>query len=249
MIFIVAYYLTAHFNINPEMVNKMRGIKFTYRPGGFLGILQVTEPVPPLRQGELSQNISPTEQLSREHAILMRLLIAIENVLVKASANVGTDLMPINRAASMINDVVCGHHMRFEESYVYPRVRESGNLVDFVNLLQDQHNEARDAVRRIMDLTRTGRVDDVVQMGELVALCKAADFMFRAHIAWEESVLFTALYDLAPTTYFEDLQHKMLGEERSMFGSKGLQQLYEDLADVERAAGTEHPSMFTTRRV
>lgn len=223
---------------------------YTYRQGAFLNVfIQVSEPRPPFRQGELSYHISPTEQLSREHAILMRLLIAIENVLAKASVNVGTSLIPVNKAAHMLQKVVVDHHMAFEESYLYPKVKATDRLAELANVLQEQHDEARSAIQKIIGMTEEGRVSDAVQMGELVSICKEADYLFKVHIAWEESVLFTALYDIMDSDYFADIQDKLLGEERKMFGSKGLNALYNELAGVEIDAGTDRPGMFMLRRV
>lgn len=213
----------------------------------FLNFIQVSEPRPPLRAGELSDKVSATEELSREHAILMRLLIAIENVLVKASANVGTDLKPVHQVASMINDVVVRHHMAFEEAYIYPKA--TGGVTDLAKTLREQHDDAREAVSKIMSMTAGGKVSGVLEMGELVTLCRATDYLLRIHIAWEESVLFPALYDTMDGGYFTDLQNKMLSEERKLFGGAGLAKLYDELARVERAAGTDNPSLYTFKRV
>lgn len=222
---------------------------YRIEPGAFLNIfIQVSEPRPPFREGELSYYVSPTEQLSREHAILLRLLIAIENVLAKASVNVGTSLMPVNRAARMLQKVVVDHHMAFEESYVYPRIKPTDNLAELANVLQEQHDEARGAIRKIIDMTGEGRVSDAIQLGELITICKEADYLFKVHMAWEESVVFTALYEIMDPGYFADIQDKLLGEERKMFGSKGLNELYDELAAVEKEAGTDRPGLFTLRR-
>lgn len=222
---------------------------YAFYPGDFLSLLiQVSEPRPPFRQGELSYRISPIEQLSREHAILLRLLIAIENVLARAAVNVGTSLRPVNKAAHMLQRVVVGHHMAFEESYVYPRVKPNENLAELANVLQEQHDEARDAIRNIIDMTGEGRAGDAMQLGELISICKETDYLFKVHMAWEDSVLFPALYDIMDPDYFADIQDKLLGEERKMFGSKGLSELYDELADVEKEAGTDRPGLFMLRR-
>lgn len=210
--------------------------------------IQVSEPRPPLKPGELSQKVSPTEQLSRGHAVLMRLLIAMENVLAKAATTPGTSLAPVHKAASLINEVIVKHHMPFEESYVYPKVGNVKELAKLADTLKMQHGEARDAIARIMDMTKTGRVANAVQLAALTALCKETDYLFKAHIAWEESVLFVSLYDLMDPDYFADLQDKILGEEKALFGSRGMMKLYDDLADVEMEAGTNRPEMFDLRR-
>lgn len=62
--------------------------RFTYRPGAFFGIFVQARPS---WVSERSMSVSAPEALSREHAMLTRLLLAVDNVVNNAIENKNTD--------------------------------------------------------------------------------------------------------------------------------------------------------------
>lgn len=226
---------------------------FTYLPGPgpILGILLQTSPPAP-SEGRLERGlgaISATEELSKEHALLFRLLIAMENLADKAARDPNIDLTPIRKAAVIIKGVVADHHMTFEEEHIYPkfeRTPQAGQLRDLARTLRDQHDKARRVNSRIIDLASSNR-RSVDQINELRRLIYDETEMFRAHVAWEESVLFTAMYAALTRDTIRDINTRMIEEERRFFGRNGLEKFFHDLAEIERSAGTHDLSRFPFR--
>lgn len=221
--------------------------RFTYRPGAFLGtFVQVTMPRPETEVGVGLKRISATEELSREHAVLMRILLAMDNVLIKADGQKEVDVSGINMGARMIDEAVINHHAKYEEQYLYPRFSK-GKFASFVDLLTQQHKQAQKANSAIMDLTSQGRISNEASMNELIILCRSMRDLFTAHAAWEESVLFTAVFDKCSENDIKDLIEKMRTMEQGFEKRGGMKKVFNDLNRLEEMCGTNDPSIFNIR--
>lgn len=219
-----------------------------YWPGTFLGnLVQVTRPQPPGKFGEELPSISPTEILSREHAIMERLMIVLESGVASIVDGGDTDLFPINHAAITIKEFGADHHMVDEEQFIFPKLREAGTMDKLVDTLEIQHDKGRELIGRIIDLTRSGHIDDPGRLNELAGHCMSFVIMYRPHAAWEETVVFPALYDIASENYIDNINLRMHDEERSLMSDPGLRKLMDNLRKIERAAGTADLGSFTPR--
>ncbi|MGA9141127.1 MAG: hemerythrin domain-containing protein [Methanocella sp.] len=220
--------------------------KVKYWPGTFLGnLVQVTRPEPPGKFGEELPSISPTEILSREHAIMERLMIVLESEVARIIEGEEVDLFPINHAAITIKTFGADHHMVDEEQFVFPKLRESGTMDKLVDTLEIQHDKGRELISRIIDLTRAGHIDDIAQINELAGLCMSFVIMYRPHAAWEETVAFPALYEIATENYIDNINMRMHDEERTLMSDPGLRRLMDNLRKIEEAAGTSDLGCFT----
>jgi hemerythrin-like domain-containing protein len=214
-------------------------------PGAFLGnFVLATRPRPPGKFGEELPLISPTEILSREHAIIERVMIAMESMIVRLVDDPGIDVFPINHAAITINEFGAQHHMVDEEQFLFPKFREAGVAVPLVDTLQAQHDGGRQMIGRIIELTRERHIDDLGQVNELADLCMSFIIMYRAHAAWEETMAFPAFYDIVPQNYVDNIGMRMRDEEQGMMSDPGLHKLMDNLRQIEEAAGTADLTNF-----
>jgi len=211
----------------------------------FNGFILASRPQMPGGFGEESTLVAPTEILSREHAIIERLMIAMESMVVQAVDDPATDMHPINHAAITIKEFGAGHHMVDEERYIFPKLREAGMMGELIDTLEAQHGRAREMIERIIVLTRPGRVEDLGQRNEVIDLCMSFIIMYRAHAAWEETVLFPALYGAATPDYIKDIGRRMREEELGLMSDKGLRKLMANLGQIEAAAGTGDLACYT----
>ena len=219
--------------------------KFTYRPGAFLGIFAQATQAGPAWASERSMFVSAPEALSREHALLTRLLIAVDNVVNNAVEDRNMDLTPINNASNVIRRVVADHHMAFEEQNIYPRMEQIDYLSSMIETMEGQHDDARVINKMVLDMTRGGKIRGKTEMDELVLLTKSFKDMITAHAAWEETIIFPAMYDLLPERDMSDINKKFMGSGRKLLGGEGPVKLYRTLDDIEKAAGTHDLSSFT----
>ncbi|WP_230742715.1 hemerythrin domain-containing protein [Methanooceanicella nereidis] len=213
----------------------------------FSSLVQVSAPRISGRLEKGLREISATEELSREHAILTRLIIAMENVLTRLSSDMKTDLTPLNQSALIIKNIVIDHHMKFEEENIYPKFKYDKTLMEVADKLQAQHDMARETTKRMLELTKSKKIGNEKERDELIQSGIMMSDLIRVHIAWEESVLFTALQAALPKSSIEELDRKMLEDEAKFIGDEGLEKLFDDLSRIERAAGTHDISAFPFR--
>lgn len=220
--------------------------KTTYRLSRFFdNLVQVTRPEPPGKFGEERPSISPTELLSREHAIMERLMIVLESGVARIADGEAVDLFPINHAAITIKTFGTDHHMVDEEQFIFPKLLEAGTMDSLIDTLELQHDKGREIIGRIIEMTRAGHLDDLGQLNELAGYCMSFVIMYRPHAAWEETVVFPALYDIATENYIDNIKMRMRDEERSLMSDPGLHRLMDNLRKIEKAAGTSELGRFT----
>jgi hemerythrin-like domain-containing protein len=194
-------------------------------------VIAAREP-PGLKDG--IEKMPITEELSLEHAILDRILLAVENAL--KNADLKTDLTPVHQATGMIKDVVENHHMKFGEESIYPHFRR-GDLGDMVEAFVSQHSEARKINNRIHNLTSTGNVRDRSEMDELLRLFNRYRTAITAHAAWEETMLFPAMLGTMSRDDMDVLKELNEQQERNLLGKDAEKKIYRQLTGLEQACG------------
>lgn len=220
-----------------------------YMPGSFLpNIMHVADPGLAAGHRESHLDISATEQLSKEHAMSERLLLTMEKALVNANSDRNADIRPINNAAIMIHNIIAGHHMTFEEQYVYPKMSDRPETGDLVYKLKGQHDELRELVGRIIDITGTRKVEKKEQLDEINIRCTTCALIMRMHMSWEETILFTEFYDVIPEEYADEIHFQMVKELQGFSEDNIVRKWLEDISTIEREAGIKGVTDFTFDR-
>src|SRR5947208_12734260 len=88
---------------------------------------------------EEEENVSPTEDLMREHGVLRRLLLVYGEVVRRIEANQEIAPDPVAHAAKIIRAFIEDYHERDEEEYIFPRFQKAGKMTDLVAVLLQQH--------------------------------------------------------------------------------------------------------------
>lgn len=192
------------------------------------------------------EKISATQELATEHAMLDRIMLAMNHKLKMAGTGGKADLRPINIACGMIKQVVDQHHMVIEEEQIYPRF-EDGELADFVKVLKNQHIEMRKMVSRMENLSKTGAVRDRSEMEELNRLFMDFHDMVMAHAAWEETVLFPVMEGTWSDDELTDLKDLQEDHEEKLLGKNATEKTYGMLMDLEKSVGITSVNDFTRR--
>ena len=94
------------------------------------------------------EEVSPTEDLMREHGVLKRVLLIYDEAIRRIDAN--EDLPPdaVMDSAKIIRSFIEDYHEKLEEEFLFPRFNEA-ELVDLVGVLFHQHQ----AGRKLTDIT------------------------------------------------------------------------------------------------
>ncbi len=95
------------------------------------------------------EEVSPPEDLIREHGVLKRILLIYGEALRRMDANEDLSPEPLAASAKIIREFVEDYHEKLEENFLFPRFKKAGKLVDLVDVLLQQHQ----AGRRLTDIT------------------------------------------------------------------------------------------------
>jgi hemerythrin-like domain-containing protein len=183
------------------------------------------------------EKIPATQELGVEHAMLDRILLAMDKTLIEAGSSSMRDLGPVNQGCHMIKELVDKHHMKIEDEYIYPRFEKGGELSDFTSTLRSQHDDMRDMVARMADLSKTGAVRDPSEMDELKRVFDKFHKMVMAHAAWEETVLFPVMEGTWSADELKNLKEKQEEHEKKLLGKDATKKIYGMLADLESSTG------------
>ncbi len=98
---------------------------------------------------EGNDEVSPPEDLMREHGVLKRILLIYGEALRRIDANEDLPPEPIAESARIIRDFVEDYHEKLEENFLFPRFKKANELTDLVDVLLQQHQGGR----RLTDIT------------------------------------------------------------------------------------------------
>jgi hemerythrin-like domain-containing protein len=194
-----------------------------------------------------NDEVSPPEDLMREHGVLKRILLVYGEALRRMDANQDLPPEPIQESARMIRSFVEDYHEKLEEDYLFPRFKKANKLVDLVDVLLQQHQGGR----RLTDIT--------IQFGTNQSLKnpddrrKLADSMrqfirmYNPHEAREDTVLFPAFRGIVSAHEFDSLGEDFEKKEDELFGDDGFEKMVDKVAEIEKKLGIYDLAQFTPK--
>ena len=188
--------------------------------------------------------VTPTEDLMREHGLLRRALLIYETCSTRLHRKQSVDAALVHDTAAIIRKFVEQYHEKMEEDYLFPRFRKANREVELVNTLLQQHQVGRGITDKVLSMTTNPLKDANAQP----ALAHQLDwflYLYRPHAAREDTVLFPALhhivtekeYDLMGDQ-FEDIEHKQIGEH-------GFEDMLGRIGESEKKLGIYDLAQFT----
>lgn len=104
---------------------------------------------PLTREGE---EVSPFEDLMREHGILNRILLIYEEILSRMESRTPFPPELLMEASRLVRSFIEDHHGKLEEDCIFPKFEKAGKLVDLVKVLREQHQTGRRLTDHILAL-------------------------------------------------------------------------------------------------
>jgi hypothetical protein len=92
-------------------------------------------------QGEQAEEVTPPEDLMREHGVLDRVLLIYDAAIRRLSANKDFDPAVISDSAKLVQDFIENYHEKSEEDFLFPRFRQARREPE---ALHDTEVEAHD---------------------------------------------------------------------------------------------------------
>src|SRR5262252_1974940 len=90
------------------------------------GLILPFGPATAAQHVEKEPEVTPPEDLMREHGVLDRLLLVYEAALRKFEANEDFDPAIISGTAQIVRDFIENYHEKSEEQAVFPRFKKAG---------------------------------------------------------------------------------------------------------------------------
>ena len=193
------------------------------------------------------EEVSPAEDLMREHGVLNRLLLIYEEAIRRLEST--GDLKPeiLSGTAKIIKRFIEEYHEKLEEDHLFPRFEKAGKLVDLVRTLKAQHEAGRRVTTEILALTTAKALSDPESRKKLAKGLNGFIRMYRPHEAREDTVLFPALHQIVSAREYDALGEDFEKKEHELFGKEGFEGMVEKTSELEKALGIYDLSQFTPR--
>ncbi len=191
--------------------------------------------------------VSPTEDLMREHGLLGRILLIYDDAGRRLGEAGGVDPRPLAQAASIVRRFIEQYHEKLEEEFLFPRFEKAGRLTDLVKTLRTQHAAGRPITDRIEKLSTAAAIKDAEQRKALQAALASFIHMYRPHKAREDTVLFPAVHQIVTAKEFDSLGDQFEDRETKLFGEGGFEKMVEEVAGLEKTLGLYELAQYTPR--
>jgi hemerythrin-like domain-containing protein len=201
---------------------------------------------PRKKEAEKDAQVTPPEDLMREHGVLDRLLLIYEAGLRKLASNGDFDPTIIVNSAEIVRDFIENYHEKSEEEAVFPRFKKAGKMVPLVDTLLSQHQAGRRVTQSILQYAPGSRKDGD-DRHRLVASIQSFITMYRPHAAREDTDLFPMLRSLVSAHEYDAMGEDFEKKEHQLFGEDGFEKMVQRVASLEQAIGINDLAQFTPR--
>jgi hemerythrin-like domain-containing protein len=202
----------------------------------------------PRRRSE-GEEVTPAEDLMREHGVLNRILLVYEESIRRLEGGVELPTDAVSGAAGIVRRFVEDYHEKLEEEHLFPRFVKAATLADLVEVLRAQHEAGRRLTADILGLATTAATTtagDARTRQTLVSRLRSFVRMYRPHEAREDTVLFPALHRLIPEREYRALGDKFERREHELFGERGFEGVVDEVAAIEKSLGIYDLAQFTS---
>lgn len=196
-----------------------------------------------LEQDEVE--ISPVEDLMREHGVLSRILLIHDEIIKRLSTDKAFPPDVLVDSMGIIRRFVEDYHEKLEENHLFPRFEKAGKLVDLVKILLQQHQAGRRLTDRIRGLAALPSLKAPGEKAELAKYLGLFSRMYRPHKAREDTVLFPAFRSIVPPKEFDSLGEAFEDKEEEIFGKGGFEKIVNEVETLEKKMGLYDLSQFT----
>jgi hemerythrin-like domain-containing protein len=189
--------------------------------------------------------VSPAEDLMREHGVLNRVLLVYEEAIRRMHAKEDVTPEMFKSPANLVRKFVEDYHEQLEERHLFPAFEKKQILTDLIGVLRKQHKAGRDLTDVILRESVPDRFRNEESRKGLAAAATAFIRMYRPHEAREDTVLFPALPKVFPAKGLEELGERFEKEEDRLFGEEGFHKVVDQVATIEKQLGIYDLSQFT----
>jgi hemerythrin-like domain-containing protein len=197
-------------------------------------------------KGKSEDEVTPSEDLMREHGILARLLLIYDDSALRLETG-GMDVDPgvLLAASDIVKSFVEDYHERLEEDFLFTRFERANVNKELAILLRVQHGVGRRVTAEIHSLASGPRLTAAADRRELASALRRFTRMYRPHAAREDTVLFPSLHKVLTPSEYDSMGDEFEKRERELFGQDGFEGVVAKVGALERQVGLFDLAQFT----
>jgi hemerythrin-like domain-containing protein len=189
---------------------------------------------------EEEDEVTPNEDLMREHGLLRRIILIYEANLTRMPKK-EHDPQVIKKSAETIRSFIENYHEKLEEEFLFPALLKAKREVALVSTLKTQHDAGRVITAQIIDLSGKN------SPSELEQLIRSFIYMYNAHADREDTVLFPAFKEAIGMKRYKDYGEIFEEREHKMFGKAGFEGVLAEVAELEKKMGIYDLNIYTPK--
>ncbi len=189
--------------------------------------------------------VSPAEDLMREHGVLRRILLIYEEWMRRLRANQVSGAGSLAESAGIIRSFIEDYHEKLEEEHLFPRIRKVAGLTDLVDVLLRQHQAGRRLTALTLGICVPQALTSPASRGRLSDSLRQFIRMYRPHAAREDTVLFPAFHEMLQEEEYDALGEAFEDKENELFGENGFEHMVARVESIEKRLGIYDLARFT----
>lgn len=197
---------------------------------------------------ETGEEVTPLEDLMREHGVLRRALFVFGEaaaVLQHDAPAVWADA--VQKAAKLFREFGEDYHeKKLEEQFIFPLIKQkapTGPAGSYPDILTAQHARGREITDFILASTAAGKIG--ANSTDLSKALSGFVRMYDAHAAREDTIVFPAWKDLIKPDEYAELGEKFEDIEHEQFGEDGYENAIKQIGEIEASVGLDDISKLT----
>jgi hemerythrin-like domain-containing protein len=192
-----------------------------------------------------AEEVSPAEDLMREHGVLDRVLLIYGEVLIRLHEGKTFPPEALASGADLVRRFIEDYHEKLEEEYLFPRFEKAGKLIELVQVLRQQHQAGRRLTDAVKINATTAALKNAKGQKAVVEALHSFIRLYRPHAAREDTVLFPAFRSLVSSQEYDALGEAFEDKEHALFGDDGFEKIVAEVAKLEQTLGIYDLAQFT----
>lgn len=191
------------------------------------------------------EEVSPNEDLMREHGVLRRILLIYREAELRVQDKQDLNPQLITKSANIIRHFIEDYHEKLEENFLFPRFEKAGQFTDLVATLKAQHLAGRKLTNHIIEISASKNFKS--QDKDFINVISQFIRMYEPHADREDTVLFPAFHKIVSDNEYKEMGEKFEDEEHKLFGKSGFDGIVSQVADIEKSLNIYDLSKFTPK--
>lgn len=201
--------------------------------------------MPPDKQERKEEEVSPVEDLMREHGALRRIMLIYDHARARLEVGGEYSVETLKDAAGIVRRFIEEYHEKLEEEHIFPLFEKGGPHADLAATLRRQHEAGRKVTKFILDNANAEAVKSEAARKAVSQHLEMFTRLYRPHAAREDTVLFPAIRHVVTPAQYDEMGETFEDREHDLFGESGFGGIVEHVAALERQLGIYDLNQFT----